>query len=150
MTIIRDTNESTPAEVNRAAEVLHETVEQTEGAAQQTVGAAGRAGEAGVKAVANGIQASADQLPRTFAKAGSVFAGGLQDISREYVSLMQDGLQKNLEGLSTLMGSQSAADLFLAQRQLVRDNMERTVEGNRRLAEISVRLVNDTARILQR
>jgi len=83
-----------------------------------------------------------------FAEAGALLTRGVQDISRECVSLMQERLQKNLDDFAALGRCRSIPDFLAVQSTLIRDNFERTFESTRRIAELSTRLANEASQTL--
>src|SRR5919199_5461392 len=79
------------------------------------------------------------------AECNTVLARGFQDISREWVSLAQDRLQKNLDGFNALLRCRSLQDMIAVQSTLVRDNLEQMLGNGRRIAEMSVQVANEAA-----
>ncbi|HEX2726178.1 MAG TPA: phasin family protein, partial [Beijerinckiaceae bacterium] len=71
-----------------------------------------------------------------------------QEISREWMSLAQHRLQRNLEAIETLASCRTMQDLVAAQTQLVRDNMQEIVDNSRHIAETSVKVANEAAEVL--
>ncbi len=88
----------------------------------------------------------ATQNLRAAVHSGTVFARGLQDVSRECFELSQKRMQRNLEGLNTLARCRSMADLLAAQSSLIRDNVEQTVDNSRRVAELAIQVADEATR----
>jgi hypothetical protein len=84
----------------------------------------------------------ASQNFEAITEASEVLVRGFQDVSREWFSLTQEGLQKNLEELNALAGCRSVSDLMVVQTSLVRENLQQTLDMGRRLAEVSTRVAN--------
>jgi phasin family protein len=82
------------------------------------------------------------------AEAGAMLTRGVQDISRECLSLMQERLQKNLDDFTALARCRSIPDFLAVQSTLLRDNLEQTLESTRRIAEVSTRLANEASQTL--
>jgi hypothetical protein len=80
--------------------------------------------------------------------ASSVLARGVQDLSREWFSLMQEQLQKNLDGFSALARCRSFPDYVELQR-LVGANLQQTLDGTRRIAKVSTRLAYETTQAVK-
>jgi len=78
----------------------------------------------------------------------TVLARGFQDVSRECLGVMQEQLQRNLDGFTALLRCRSVQDLVAAQSEFARNNLEQTVEGTRRLAEVSTRVANEASQAL--
>jgi hypothetical protein len=70
-------------------------------------------------------------------EAGALLTRGFQDVSRAWFKLMQERLQKNLDGFNALARCRSVPDFLAVQSGLIRDNLEQTIESTRRLAEVS-------------
>jgi hypothetical protein len=70
-------------------------------------------------------------------------------MSQEWLEMSQNRLQKNLDGLNALVRCRSILDFVAVQRSLARDNLELTIENSRRVAELSARMVDETARTVQ-
>jgi phasin family protein len=83
-----------------------------------------------------------------FTQASAMLTHGAQDISREWFSLIQERLQKNLEDLSALASCRSMPDFWAVQSNLMRDNLEQTIESTRRIAEVSTRVANEASQTL--
>jgi hypothetical protein len=74
-------------------------------------------------------------------EASTVMARGFQDISREWFTLMQERTQKNIDGFNALVRCRSVPELLSAQAELVRDSLQQTIDGTRRMADVSNRVV---------
>jgi hypothetical protein len=70
-------------------------------------------------------------------EAGALLTRGFQDVSRAWFNLMQERLQKNLDGFNALARCRSVPDFLAVQSGLIRDNLEQTIESTRRIAEVS-------------
>jgi hypothetical protein len=70
-------------------------------------------------------------------EAGALLTRGFQDVSRAWFSLMQESMQKNLDGFNALARCRSVPDFLAVQSGLIRDNLEQTIESTRRIAEVS-------------
>ena len=64
-------------------------------------------------------------------------ARGVQDASGECLEMIQERLQKNLDGLNALARCRTLPEFLAAQSSLMRDNLELTLNNSRRLAELS-------------
>jgi len=135
----------------QAAEVTQETVRVAIDTASQTLqrsadqfvrsfGLSGREGEELARLSTRNIEA--------ITECGAILMRGFQDISREWLSLAQHRLQKNLEGVQTLATCQTMQDAVAAQTELVRDNIQQIVESSRQLAEASAKVASEAAQTL--
>jgi len=82
-------------------------------------------------------------------QASTVLAKGAQEISRELFDLMRERLAKNAEAMNRLAGCRSLQDLVAVQSDIVRDGLGQAVNGSRRIAEVSIRVADEAARIIQ-
>ena len=81
-------------------------------------------------------------------QASTMLTRGVQDLSREWFSLTQERLQKNVEDLSVLARCQSLPDFMAAQSTIMQHNLEQAIEGTRRTAEVATRVANEADQAL--
>jgi len=81
-------------------------------------------------------------------QASTMLAHGVQDLSREWFSLTQERLQKNLEDFGVLARCQSLPDFMAARSNIMQHNLEQTIEGTRRIAEVATRVANEAGQAL--
>src|SRR5215207_7548430 len=89
------------------------------------------------------------QTLQAVSQANTVLARGFQEASHEWISLAQERVTKNMDGLSRLGGCRSVQDFVAVQSDLVRDDLQRVIDTNRRIAEVSLRVAEEAARIIQ-
>jgi hypothetical protein len=82
-------------------------------------------------------------------QASTMLTRGMHDLSREWFSLTQERLQKNLDDFGVLARCQSLPDFIAAQSNIVRHNLEQTIEGTRRIAEVATRVANEAGQTLK-
>ena len=90
-------------------------------------------------------QQSARNL-ESMVQSGTILAGGLQNISREWLEFARKRMQENIQRFDVLAGSRTPQEFIAAQSDLLRDNLEDFVHSARRIAEISVQMADEAAR----
>jgi hypothetical protein len=79
-------------------------------------------------------------------QSSTAYADALQSISRELSSFCRERVDHNMEKINTLMRSRTPQELFAAQSDLLRDNLEGILRSSRRMAEASVGVTDETMR----
>ena len=82
---------------------------------------------------------------KAIAECNAVLAQGFQNISREWASLAQDQLRRNLDAFNALLRCRNLQDVVAVQSGLVRDSLELTVTNGRQIAELSVEVASEAA-----
>jgi phasin family protein len=82
-------------------------------------------------------------------QASTILTKGGQDVSREWIELIQRRLVKNLGAMSSLAGCRSLQDLVTVHTEIARDRFGQAMESTRRIAEIAVRVTDEAARVIQ-
>jgi hypothetical protein len=153
----------------RSAEGMIDTVRVGAEEAQKIARTAQGNLEDGLSSVSEMAQRSTDQVRHMVSQSGeqaqeltrrasqnvvvmtetsTVWVRGFQDLSQEWVSLVQERLQTNLEGFSALARCRSLPDLIAVQSGLVRTRLEQTINGTRRIAEVNGRVANEAAQAM--
>lgn len=130
-------NEAARSSLNAAADTYKRAADQF----TQALGFAGPQAEELARRSSQNIEA--------VSQASTVLTKGAQEISREWMGLIQDRLAKNLDAMNRLASCRSLQDLVVVQSDIVRDRLGHTVEGSRRLAETSLRVADEAARVIQ-
>jgi phasin family protein len=78
----------------------------------------------------------------------TVLARGFQDLSREWLSLVQERVEKNLDVFSALVRRQSVSEFIAVQSKVVRDSLEQSIEATRRVAAVSTRVASDASQTI--
>jgi hypothetical protein len=80
------------------------------------------------------------------AETSTVLARGIQEVSREWLSLSQHGFQKNIEELTQLVRCRSIPDFIAAQSDLMRKNWHYMIDVSRQIAERSIEIANEATK----
>ncbi len=137
------------------AEIARSNVETVQQAVQSSLNMAAQVAERSVEQFTSIFGLSGERAEETaqqssrnieaIAECNTVLARGFQDISREWASLAQDRLQKNLDGFNALLRCRSLQDMIAVQSTLVRDNLEQMLDSGRRIAEMSLQVADEAA-----
>ena len=140
---VRDQNAASIESARDGARQIADMTRQAAEATQETIRTA-------VSTASRAFQSSADQFARSFGLSGeqgqhlahqsrqnveaitecsAILMRGFQDISREWLALVQHGLQKNIEGVQALASCRNLQDVVAAQTELVRDNIQQIVNN---------------------
>jgi phasin family protein len=82
------------------------------------------------------------------ARANTVWARGVQDLTQEWLKLLQERLQRNKDGFSALSRCRSVPDFMSVQGELLRDSLQQSLESTRRMAEVSTRIADEATRTI--
>lgn len=137
----------------RSAETAQQTMqsglraanEVTQRVAEQFRQALGLSGED-----AQQMAQQSSQNIEAITEASNVLVRGAQDISKEWVDLARDRLQKNIESLNSLGRCRSVQDVVALQTRMMRDNLMEMINTGRRLAELSLAVTDDAAKTMTR
>jgi hypothetical protein len=153
--------------VQRAAESVVNTAWVAPRTAQQAATAAQEVVRSGVSTGAEVAQRTSDQVTEVLGAArqrtqglseratqnlqavtqsSAVLARRIQEASGECLEMVQQRMQKNLDGVNALVRCRSLPEFLAAQSWLLRDNLELTLANSRRIAELSAQIAETTAR----
>ena len=126
--------------VQSGLEMATQAAERSVGQFARTFGFSGEQAEEAARQSSRNIEAVAE--------ASTVLAQGIQEISREWMSLAQDRFQRNLDGFDELLRCRTTPDFIAVQSDLMRENLELLVHNSRRLAEMSVQVADQAAQTI--
>ena len=86
---------------------------------------------------------------KAVSQATTILTKGGREVSRQWFELIQERLVKNIDAMNKLAGVRSFQDFVTVQTEIGRDRFGQAVEGSRRIAEISVRVTDEAARVIQ-
>ena len=153
--------------VQQAAETVVNTAWAAPKTAQQAATTAQEVVRSGVSTAAEVAQRTTVQVTEVFSAArertqhlteraaqnlqavtqsSAVLARGMQEASGECLVMVQERMQKNLEGMNALVRCRTLPEFLEAQSSLIRDNLELTLTNSRRLTELSARIADTATR----
>jgi hypothetical protein len=153
--------------MQQAAEAVVNTAWVAPKAAQQSVESAQEVAQTSVSTIVEVAQRTADQATEVFGAArqrtqdltkraaqnlqivtesNATLARGIQEASGECLEMVQERMQKNLDGVNALVRCRSLPEFLAVQSSLFRDNLELTLANSRRIAEFSTRVVETATR----
>jgi hypothetical protein len=153
--------------VQQAAEAVVTTAWAAPRATQQAATAAQEVVRSGVSTAADVVQRTTDQVTQTFdaarqrtqhlteratqnlqavAQSSAILARGAQDASGECLAMVQERMQKNLDGVNALVRCRTLPEFLAVQSSLIRENLELSLTNSRRIAELSARVTDNATR----
>jgi hypothetical protein len=128
--------------VQNLAQTARDTLQDdVRAASDRTLAITTRAGEDTPKL----IKQASQQLQASI-QSNRTLLRGATTIALEWAELRQERLQHNLDRMNDLLQCRSVTDALLVQSALVRENMERFVENNQRLAQLTAQVTQDAVR----
>jgi phasin family protein len=88
------------------------------------------------------VQQSAGNL-QSVIDSTSVIAGGLQNISEEWMRFTQSRIEENLERLDDMIGCRNIQECLALQAEMVRDNFEALLHSAQRTSELSTKTASE-------
>src|SRR3954454_2074896 len=123
--------------LNSTVQTFHRATDQF----TQVLGFAGPQAEELAKRSSRNIEA--------LSQASNILVKGAQEFSREWFELVQERMKKNMDAMNRLASCHSLQDFVTVQSDIARDRLGHTVESSRRLAEVSLRVADEAARVIQ-
>ncbi len=82
-------------------------------------------------------------------KAGSIYARGMEDLSKTLMSITQAQLEASVGATKALMGCSSLRQMVDIQTDLARNNFDKLVADGSKLSEISLKVANEVLEPIQ-
>jgi phasin family protein len=76
----------------------------------------------------------------------TIIAGGLQNVSGEWMRFAQSRLEENLDHFDDLMGCRTMQEILGLHTEIVRENFEAMLQSLRRASELSTHVADDAIR----
>ena len=77
------------------------------------------------------------------AKSGQIWATGFQDLSRQYIGMIESATKETMERLKALGSAKSAVDMMEMQASLLRGSAEKMITESSRFASAYVKLADE-------
>jgi len=135
---------STEKAAETASKMTTDAAEATKQVANQTTQQFGRVFNLQAKAseeVATRTQQNLDVLLQT----SSLLAEGFQSVLREWMNYTQSALQRNIDGMNTIMRARTMQDLLAAQSDLLNAEVQLLLNSSVKVSEVTARVANDAA-----
>ena len=113
--------------------------------AEQSIERLTRAFGVGSESSQQATQQSSRNL-ESIVQSGTIFAGGMQSISREWFDFMRKRIEQNMHRLDDMASWRTPQEMIAAHSELVRDNLEDFVQSTRRVGEISIQMADEAVR----
>ena len=91
--------------------------------------------------VANRTQQNLDVLLQT----SSLLAEGFQSVLREWMDYTQSAVQRNIDGMNTILRARTMQDLLAAQSDLLNAEVQLLLNSSVKVSEVTARVANDAA-----
>jgi hypothetical protein len=91
--------------------------------------------------VANRAQQNLDVMLQT----STVLADGFQSVMREWVSYAQTAMQRNIDGVNSILRARTVQDLVAAQSDLISAEVQLLLNSSVKISETTARVANDAA-----
>jgi hypothetical protein len=153
---VRDAAEAGRETIRSGGEAIGKTTERTGEAISQIAGDASqqmtkRAAEQFDQMFTRRIEVSqevarhAQQNLEVLMQAGGVLASGFQSILREWADYAQSAVQRNVDGVNSLMRARTVQDLASAQSDLLASELRLLLDSSVRISEATAHLARDAA-----
>jgi hypothetical protein len=153
---VRDAAEAGRETIRSGGEAIGKTTERAGEAISQIAGDASqqmakRAAEQFDQMFTRRIEVSqevarhAQQNLEVLMQAGGVLASGFQSILREWADYAQSAVQRNVDGVNSLMRARTVQDLASAQSDLLASELRLLLDSSVRISEATARLARDAA-----
>lgn len=81
-------------------------------------------------------------------RCGTTLMDGMQSIWREWLSLSRDAMQRQMDGVNTMLRSRTVQDVYVAQSDLIKDEIELVLHRGVKLSQMSAQAADAAARRL--
>jgi hypothetical protein len=149
---VRDAAEAGRDTIRSGGEAIGKTTERTGDAISQIAGdASQQMAEQFDQMFTRRIEVSqevarhAQQNLEVLMQAGGVLASGFQSILREWADYAQSAVQRNVDGVNSLMRARTVQDLASAQSDLLASELRLLLDSSVRISEATARLARDAA-----
>jgi hypothetical protein len=149
---VRDAAEAGRETIRSGGEAIGKTTERTGEAISQIAGdASQQMAEQFDQMFTRRIEVSqevarhAQQNLEVLMQAGGVLASGFQSILREWADYAQSAVQRNVDGVNSLMRARTVQDLASAQSDLLASELRLLLDSSVRISEATAHLARDAA-----
>jgi len=97
----------------------------------------------------DGVQEATERSTRnaqTILYSTAAATNAMSGISREYFELVRHQIENNLNRMNEFWGCRTPQDVVAVQSELLRDTVGSVLESSRRIADLSIKLADDTTK----
>jgi phasin family protein len=97
----------------------------------------------------NEVQQSTERTARnaaTILHSSTALAKGMQGMSQEYFAFLRHQIENSMERMNELWRCRTPQDIAAVQSDFMRESVESAMESGQRIADMSLKVTNDTAR----
>jgi hypothetical protein len=149
----RSLSEATERTARASAEAVRRNAESMSENWRSGSEAASRMAERSMDQFAKVLGLSSDTAKQTMQRSSgnlqaviestTLIAGGLQNVSGEWMRFAQSRFEDNLDRFDELMGCRTLQDCLALHTEVIRDNFEALLQSVRRASELSTRIADD-------
>ncbi|MFY9758851.1 MAG: phasin family protein [Xanthobacteraceae bacterium] len=149
----RTMSEATERTARAGAEAVRRNTENLNESWRSGTDAASRMAERSMDQLSKMFGLSSDTARQTLQRSSgnlqaviestTIIAGGLQNVSGEWMRFAQSRFEDNLDRFDELMDCRTVQDCLALQTEIVRDHFEALLQSMRRASELSTRVADD-------
>jgi hypothetical protein len=97
----------------------------------------------------NEVQQSTERAARntaTILHSSTALAKGMQGMSQEYFAFLRHQIENSMERMNELWRCRTPQDVAAVQSDFMRESVQSAMESSQRIADMSLKVTNDTAR----
>ncbi len=138
------TTETVKKVVKASAEVASNSIEKADEASQAPVTAVAKVGDDAVKVYDDAISYGKDNFEAVL-KANKLFTKGIEAINQELFAMLQASFSDNATATKKVLACSTVQEVVKLQNDLFSQSYSKTLEQSKKITDLSVKIVEDTA-----